>query len=107
MKELGLKEVNNCSFVRASGDTLKQLLLVQNYVAWGSPSKKILDEVIRKRGYLKGKDMKRLPISDNVLIEELLGEHGCICIEDVIDAFWRCKQNPDLFKAVKEVIWPV
>jgi len=99
--------VNNCSFVRASGDTLKQLLLVQNYVAWGSPSKKILDEVIRKRGYLKGKDMKRLPISDNVLIEELLGEQGCICIEDVIDAFWRCKQNPDLFKAVKEVIWPV
>ena len=101
-----MKEVNNVTFMRASAETLQQLLLVQNYVAWGSPTKKILEEVIRKRGYLKGKDSKRMPISDNVLIEELLGEHGCICIEDVIDAFWRCKQNPDLFKAAKEVIWP-
>jgi hypothetical protein len=34
-----------------------------------------------------------MPISDNNLIEELLGAKGVICIEDIIDAFWNCKRN--------------
>ena len=73
LKELGLKEVNNCAFVRASASTLEKLMLVQNYCGWGAPTKKTLEDIIRRRGYLK-KESKRLPISDNVLVEELLGE---------------------------------
>jgi len=49
-------------------------MLVQNYCGWGQPTKKILEEVVRKRGYLRSKEMKRLPISNNALVEELLGE---------------------------------
>ena len=65
-----------------------------------------LEEIIRKRGFLKAQDSKRAPISDNVMIEELLGSDGCICVEDVIDGFWRCKQNPTLYKRLREVLWP-
>ena len=61
----------------------------------------MLDEVIRKRGYLKTQDNKRVPISDNIKIEELLGSHGVICIEDLIDAFWNCKKNQTVYEAVK------
>ena len=93
MNELGLKEVNNCAFVMSTPDNIKKILLISNYVGYGQPSKKVLDEVIRKRGYLKTIDHKRVPISNNVLIEELLGAHGIICIEDLIDAFWNCKKN--------------
>jgi large subunit ribosomal protein L7e len=116
LKELGLKEINNVSFVRGDAATMEKLLLVQNYIAYGTPTKKILDDVIRKRGYLRvdaegAKDgkgtAKRVPISDNVLVEKLLGEKGCICVEDLIDAFWRCKSNPDLYQAVRAVIWPI
>lgn len=53
LKELGLKEVNNVSFVRADSQTLDKLLLIRNYVAYGQPTKALLDEIIRKRGYLK------------------------------------------------------
>ena len=35
LKELGLKEINNCAFVRASPDALEKLLLIKNYVGWG------------------------------------------------------------------------
>ena len=80
---------------------------MQNYCGWGIPTKITLDQVIRKRGYLKSKDSKRLAISDNVIVEELLGESGIICLEDIIDAFWRCKSNEQAFKAVKQAIWPV
>lgn len=92
--------------MRAGTDTIEKLMLVQNYCGWGSPTKKTLEEIIRKRGYLK-KEAKRLPISDNVLVEELLGEKGIICLEDIIDAFWRCKSNEVAFKAVIDVIWPI
>lgn len=54
----------------------------------------MVNELVRKRGFLK-KDAKKLPITDNVLIEDLLGEidglpNGCICIEDVIDNIYNC-----------------
>jgi large subunit ribosomal protein L7e len=73
LNELGLKEINNCAFVMSTVDNIKKLLLVSNYVGYGLPTKKIVDDVIRKRGYLKTADHKRMPISDNILIEELLG----------------------------------
>lgn len=76
-------------------------------MGWGNPTKQIVDELIRKRGYMKGSDTKRIPISDNVVVEELLADKGIICIEDIIDAIWRCKSNEDGFNAVKQVLWPI
>jgi len=68
---------------------MKKVMLICDYVGYGQPTKPLVDEVIRKRGYLKTADHKRVPISDNVIIEELLGEKaGLICVEDVIDALW-------------------
>lgn len=107
LKELGLKEVNNCAFVRGSPEWMDKLLLIQNYVAWGNPAKATVEEIIRKRGYLKSKDTKRVPISDNVIVEELLGEKGLICIEDIIDALWRCARNRDAYEAVRGTLWPI
>merc|ERR1712166_488916 len=89
LNEMGLKEVNNCAFVKATDDNMKKVMLICDYVGYGQPTKPLVDEVIRKRGYLKTADHKRVPISDNVIIEELLGEKaGLICVEDVIDALW-------------------
>ena len=83
------------------------MLLIQNYVGWGAPTKKILEDIIRKRGYLKSKEQTRVPISDNVVVEEILGEKGIICVEDIIEAFWRCKSNETSYRAVSEAIWPI
>ena len=72
---------------------VKHLLLISDYIAYGRPDKKLIDEVLRKRGYLKTADHKRVPISDNTLIEELLGSQGVICLEDIVDAFYNCKND--------------
>ena len=58
-------------------------------------------------GFLKTATHKRIPISNNVLIEELLGTHGIICIEDLIDALWNCKKNQTAYEAVKQLLWPI
>ena len=46
-----------------------------------------------------------------MLIEELLGEEvngpdGCICIEDIIDTVYRCK-NEAVFDSIQKVMWPM
>ena len=107
LREFGLKEVNNCSFLMASDEVVKQLLLIKDFVAYGTPTKKLLNDIIRKRGYLKAKNNERVPITDNVLIEELLGDHGCICIEDVIDAFWKCDKQQTMYEECRKAIWPI
>ena len=70
MNELGLKDKNNCAFIMSTPDNINKLLLVSDYIAYGQPEKKLVDEVLRKRGYLKTADHKRVPISDNILVEE-------------------------------------
>jgi len=80
-------------FVKANEENMKRVLIVNEYISYGYPTKKIVSDLVRKRGFLK-KDGKKLPITDNVLIEELLGEHesgqSCICIEDIIDTVYKC-----------------
>lgn len=108
LNELGLKQINNCALFIASAENLQKLLTVINYVSYGMPTKKIVDDLIRKRGFLKNADGKRVPMSDNVLVEELLGEStGCICVEDVIEALWKCNKDKTVYEAVKKQLWPI
>jgi large subunit ribosomal protein L7e len=102
-------------FVRADDKNIKKLMLVNDYVAYGYPSKKMVNELIRKRGFLR-KDEKKEPITNNVLIEELFAEFnkntsglGCICIEDVIDTVSNGHKpdNFDLFDEILSILWPM
>ena len=103
LNELGLKEVNNCAFIMSTIENIKKLLIVGDYVGYGQPTKKVLDDVIRKRGFLKTTSHERTPISNNVLIEELLGSNGIICIEDVIHELYTVGKH---FKQVSNFLWP-
>lgn len=65
-----------------------------------------MNDLIKKRGFIK-KGTKRLPITDNNLIEELLGQHGIICLEDIIESLVKCHKEDSHFDKVKEIIWPI
>lgn len=88
-------------------ENMKKLLTISDYVCYGQPTKKVLDDIIRKRGYLKTASHTRTPISNNVVIEELLGSQGIICIEDLIDALWNCKKNQTAYESVRQLLWPI
>lgn len=106
MVKLGLKEVNNAVFLYSDPDTVKSLLQIQNYIAYGYPSREIVNTLIRKRGYLK-KEEKRLAITDNNLVEEILGEQGIICVEDIIESLIKCHKPSSHFEEVRKAIWPI
>ena len=49
-----------------------------------------------------------MPITDNNLVEELLGQScGMICVEDIIDAVVNCSKPESHFEQVRQVIWPI
>eukprot|EP00347_Sterkiella_histriomuscorum_P007373 403349189 len=105
LRTLGLKELNNAVLLKSDPDTEKQLIIIQDYIAYGYPTKQVVNDLIRKRGNIK-KEGKRLAISDNNLIEELLGAHGIICLEDLIDSAIRCNVKDSHFEEVRQVLWP-
>lgn len=99
LSELGLREINNAVFLHTDVKTMTKLMIIKDYISFGYPSKKLVNDLVRKRGFLR-KGEKKLPITDNVLIEELLGKDDCICIEDVINAIHKCYENVDTFQAI-------
>ena len=91
----------------STSEMVKKLLLVADYIAYGQPDKKLVEEVLRTRGYLKTAQHKRVPMQDNILIEELLGSQGIICLEDMVDAFYACKRDPIVYEACRSALWPI
>jgi len=80
---LRLRQINNGIFLRVNKATLGLLKRVEPYVAFGYPNLKSVRELIYKRGFAKINN-NRIPLTDNKLIEEHLGKHGIICMEDLI-----------------------
>lgn len=69
---LRLRQINNGVFVKLNKATLPLLRIVEPYVAWGYPNLKTVHDLIYKRGFAKV-DKRRVPITDNNIIEESLG----------------------------------
>ena len=82
MSDIGLRQINNAVFLHTTPENLDKITLVKEYIAFGYPTKKIVNDLVRKRGFLR-KDDKKLPITDNNLIENSSVEK----IKKVMDAF--------------------
>lgn len=98
-----LLQINNGVFVRVNKATLQMLQVIEPYVTYGPPNLKTVRELIYKRGYIKSKEGHRLPITDNQLIKDHLGQFGIICVEDVIHEIVTVG---DHFKQVNNFLWP-
>merc|ERR1712142_127212 len=99
---LRLRQINNGVFVKLNKSTINMLRLVEPYIAWGYPNLKSVRELIYKRGFAKV-DHRRIPITDNSIIENSLGDNGIICVEDLIHEIITVGEN---FKKANNFLWP-
>jgi large subunit ribosomal protein L7e len=99
---LRLRQINNGVFVKITKATLGLLKRVEPYIAFGYPNLKSVRELIYKRGYGKV-DGNRLPLTDNKVIEQALGKHGIICIEDLVHEIYTVGPH---FKEANNFLWP-
>ncbi len=91
-------------FLRYDDTTKKQLHLVEPWVTYGIPSKAIINDLIRRRGHGK-LDGKRIPLSDNTIVEQALGEStdgSVICVDDMVHELFSVG---DQFKKVNNFLW--
>ena len=91
-------------FLRYDESTKKKLHLIENWVTYGIPSKAMISDLIHRRGHGKING-KRIPLSDNVVIEKELGQKTdgeIICVQDIVEELHNVG---DQFKHVNQFLW--
>ncbi|QPG75273.1 60S ribosomal protein L7 [Brettanomyces nanus] len=99
---LRLNQINTATFVKLSKATLELLKLVDPFVAYGYPSLSTIRKLVYKRGFGKI-NKQRIALSDNALIEEVLGKYGIVSAEDLIHEIYTVGPN---FKQANNFLWP-
>lgn len=99
---LRLKQINNGVFVKVNKATLQLLQKVLPFITYGYPSRKTISNLIYKRGYGKI-NRSRIPLTDNVLIENNLKKHKIDCMEDLVEEIYQCGEH---FKEANNFLWP-
>ena len=97
-----LREPFQGVFLKYNPATRKMLHLVEPWVLYGKPSEGVVKDLLERRsfGTVKG---KRVPISDNVILEQELGAHNIICMEDLVHELVTVG---DAFDAAARFLWP-
>merc|ERR1712170_41239 len=101
MQLFRIRQINNGTFVKLNKATLQMLRLADPYITWGYPNLKSVRELIYKRGFAKV-DNKRIPLTDNAIIEQKLGKYGIICMEDLVHEIFTVVPH---FKEANNFLW--
>merc|ERR1712070_489205 len=76
---------------------------VEPDIMWGYPNLKTVKDLIYKRGHGKV-NKQRIPLTDNSVVEKVLGDKGIICVEDLIHEIYTVGPN---FKECANFLWPM
>ncbi|XP_019197001.1 PREDICTED: 60S ribosomal protein L7-2-like [Ipomoea nil] len=99
---LRLRQIFNGVFLKVNKATVNMLHKVEPYVTYGYPNLKSVRELIYKRGYGKV-NKQRIALTDNSVIEQTLGKHNIICIEDLVHEILTVGPH---FKEANNFLWP-
>ncbi|KAK4486620.1 hypothetical protein RD792_006871, partial [Penstemon davidsonii] len=84
MYALKLRKIFSGVFVKANKGLMGILQKVEPYVTYGYPNVKSVNDLIYKKGVVKI-DKQRISLTDNNIVEQELGQHNIICIEDIVN----------------------
>ena len=97
-----LRQLNNGVFIKLNKASLNMLQKVEPFITFGYPTRKTISDLIYKRGFVKV-NRSRIPITDNLIIEQNLGTKNISCIEDLIEEIHSCGAT---FKEANNFLWP-
>ncbi|AEE75376.1 putative ribosomal protein L7/L30 [Arabidopsis thaliana] len=99
---LRLRQIFNGVFLKVNKATINMLRRVEPYVTYGYPNLKSVKELIYKRGFGK-LNHQRTALTDNSIVDQGLGKHGIICVEDLIHEIMTVGPH---FKEANNFLWP-
>ncbi|CAI8606601.1 unnamed protein product [Vicia faba] len=100
--DLGLRRIFSAVFLKPTEGVMAKLARVEPYVTYGYPNLKSIKDLIYKKGNAK-LDKRKVPLTDNNLIEQELGKFGIVCIEDIVHQIENVGPH---FKEVVRFMWP-
>jgi len=102
MQLFRLRQIHNATLVRLNSATIRMLRLIEPYVTYGIPTRATIEKLVYKRGFGKI-DKQRIPIADNSVIKEGLGQYGINCCADLIHEIVTVGPH---FKQANNFLWP-
>ncbi|XP_061369109.1 large ribosomal subunit protein uL30z [Gastrolobium bilobum] len=99
---LGLRRIFSAVFVKPTEGIMAKLQRVEPYVTYGYPNLKSIKELIYKKAHAKI-DKRKVPLTDNNIIEQELGNFGIVCTEDMVHQIDNVGPH---FKEVVYFLWP-
>eukprot|EP00605_Chrysophyceae_sp_TOSAG23-4_P000221 GSChrysophyteH1.ASY1.ANO1.258.1 assembled CDS len=102
LRRLGLNKKYDARFVKLDREGLVTLSALDNYVAYGYVSQKAVEELVHRRAFTAVGGSRR-PLSDNVTVENLLGDKGMICLSDLSHEIFNVGPN---FQAALDILLP-
>lgn len=103
LHKMRLYRMHEGVFVRYNEEMRRRLHLVEPWVIYGPPSTSSVKDLVERRGFAKIND-QRVPLSDNTIVENALGEsHGILCVEDIVSALTNAG---DLFDVAAHFLYP-
>lgn len=101
LKLFRLLQLHNAVLIKNNKATRQMLRLIEPYVTFGYPSVQTISKLVYKRGYIKVNN-QRIPLNDNIQIQNLLGSKGINCVEDLIHQLVTCGTH---FKECNNLLW--
>jgi 60S ribosomal protein uL30 len=106
LKKLDLKNKYDAVFVRLDEERLRELKALDAYVAYGYISRRSVEELIHRRAFTTATVSTggtKMPLSDNLTVEKLLGDSGIICVNDLCEEIYNVGPN---FDAAIDILSP-
>jgi large subunit ribosomal protein L7e len=101
-----LNRINSGVFLKINSSTVKMIKKIEPYIAYGYPSLRSINMLLKKRGYGKiGKrgSWQRIFLSDDRIIKTALSIVGIHSLEDIIQELFT---GGSRFKEVNNFLWP-
>ena len=84
LTKLNLKKLYSSVIIRYNKENYCLLNIIDSYVTWGYTNKKVITELVNKRGTCYNQSESTLRLLDNETVEKNLSSINIICIEDII-----------------------
>ena len=98
---MGLNKKYDAVFTKLDAACIQKLKPYDAYVAYGYVSQALVEQRLQRRAYTDAISGARHTLSDNVVIEQLLGEKcGIICVSDLVHEIHSVGRNFDTAKNI-------
>ena len=94
LRGLQLNRKYDAVFANLNEETIRSLKPIDAYCAYGYVSEKSVIELVHRRAHTSVSG-SRMPLTDNITVEKLLGDKGILCLNDLSHEIYTVGTNFD------------